>query len=51
MTTAHADSANDPEGFIRVLVERSRIAQEQIADYTQEQVDALITRAMSMKPN
>ena len=45
MTTAHADSANDPEGFIRALVERSRIAQEQIADYTQEQVDALI-RAM-----
>jgi len=45
MTTAPADSANDPEGFIRALVERSRIAQEQIADYTQEQVDALI-RAM-----
>ncbi len=39
------DAQQQAEQQIAALVERSRIAQEQIADYTQEQVDELI-RAM-----
>jgi len=37
------DNGLRPEEEIAELIERSRRAQEQIADYTQEQVDALIT--------
>lgn len=45
MTASIIDPNDDPQGFIAELVSRSRAAQEEIAEYTQEQVDNLI-RAM-----
>ncbi len=45
MTASTIDPNDDPQGFIAELVSRSRAAQEEIAEYTQEQVDNLI-RAM-----
>jgi len=45
MTASIIDPNNDPQGFIAELISRSRAAQEEIAEYTQEQVDDLI-RAM-----
>ena len=43
MATATLTEPTDDAAEIAAMIERSRIAQEQIADYTQEQVDKLIT--------
>ena len=45
MTASIIDPNDDPQGFIAELISRSRAAQEEIAEYSQEQVDDLI-RAM-----
>ena len=45
MTASIIDPNDDPQGFIAEMISRSRAAQEEIAEYTQEQVDDLI-RAM-----
>lgn len=45
MTASIIDPNDDSQGFIAELISRSRAAQEEIAEYSQEQVDDLI-RAM-----
>ena len=43
MATENTPAANEDALYIQSLIERSRAAQQQIENYTQEQIDELIT--------